>query len=345
MAGRKTVIQLEYDLNVESLLKEIDKLMKRVRKPDLVYVKLSSAWFPRRALDFPPELTKLFCSNPRVKPAWDVFPNIAVRGDAIDNPGDPMTSWIAQTDGTWLKQAYKYLTSDKTHRFFKIIIPCWGVKDEVGEMLDSILEQTFEDYHIVCVDDCSNDGTLDVLKLYCERHPDKITLIQNEKNVGAGESRNIGHYQTLFSIPSDYEWVVDADDYLADKHVLQKIHDFAIQNPKLDVINIGWTCKGTYYVSRLGWPVGLPGRVIRPSVYVPGLGKNIPMGNDVYSHFVMFDTVPGDKIGYLDYNCYVYPKAGRHINDSIKSMDVPREIGMGLMSHRFQKQIVIDEIM
>ena len=71
MAGRKTVVQLEYNSNVESLLKEIDKLMKRVMKPDLVYVKLSSAWFPRRALDFPPELAKLFYGNPRVKPYWD----------------------------------------------------------------------------------------------------------------------------------------------------------------------------------------------------------------------------------------------------------------------------------
>lgn len=71
MAGRKTVVQLEYDLNVESLLKKIDKLMKNTRKPDLVFVKLSSAWFPRRTLDFPPELTKLFYGNPRVKPYWD----------------------------------------------------------------------------------------------------------------------------------------------------------------------------------------------------------------------------------------------------------------------------------
>jgi len=46
-------------------------------------------------------------------------------------------------DNEWLKHAYDYLTVDKHRYFFKLIIPCWGVKDEVGRMLDSILEQTY----------------------------------------------------------------------------------------------------------------------------------------------------------------------------------------------------------
>ena len=197
----------------------------------------------------------------------------------------------------------------------------------------------------MCVDDYSQDGTLDVLKAYCDKYPDKITIIQNERNYGAGESRNIGHFRTLFTIPSEYEWIVDADDYLADKYVLDKIHDYAIHNQDNEVINIGWTCNGKYYVARLGWPIGLPGRVIRPSAYEPGLRKNIPLGNDVYSHFLMFDKVPAERIGSLDYNCYVYPKPGRHINGTAKNMNVPCEIGHALMEHKFRKQIVIDEIM
>ena len=76
MAGRKTIIQLEYNSNVEPLLKEIDKLMKLAKQPDLVYVKFSSSWFPRHDLDIPPELNKLFHVNPSVKSCWDNFPEI-----------------------------------------------------------------------------------------------------------------------------------------------------------------------------------------------------------------------------------------------------------------------------
>jgi hypothetical protein len=83
--------------------------------------------------------------------------------------------------------------------------------------------------------------------------------------------------------------------------------------------------------------VGLPGRVIRPYVYEPGLNNNIPRGNDVYSHFLMFDKVPGERIGSLDYNCYIYPKPGRHLNNAEKNIDAPKEIGHALMEHTFQK--------
>lgn len=77
MAGRKTVVQLEYDLNVESLLKKIDKLLTQDTQPELIYVKLSSAWFPRRELDIPDELNKLFHVNPRIKACWDTFLDVS----------------------------------------------------------------------------------------------------------------------------------------------------------------------------------------------------------------------------------------------------------------------------
>ena len=69
-------------------------------------------------------------------------------------------------------------------------------------MLDSILCQTFTDYHIVCVDDCSSDGTWGVLKRYADTFGDKITLIRNKTNIGAGASRNIGYFNTLETINS-----------------------------------------------------------------------------------------------------------------------------------------------
>ena len=111
--------------------------------------------------------------------------------------------------------------------FIKFIIPCWGIEKTIGRMLDSILKQTFADYHIVCVDDCSTDKTLDVLQQYKERFPDKITLIKNPKNLGAGASRNNGVEQTHDSVPSEFLWVVDGDDYIADANVLKDIHDFS----------------------------------------------------------------------------------------------------------------------
>ncbi len=45
--------------------------MKNTRKPDLVYVKLSSAWFPKRVFDLPKELVEYVGRNPTVKFMWN----------------------------------------------------------------------------------------------------------------------------------------------------------------------------------------------------------------------------------------------------------------------------------
>ena len=108
--------------------------------------------------------------------------------------------------------------------FIKFIIPCWSVQTTIGKMLDSILQQTFKDYHIVCVEDKSPDKTWQVLQTYKKKYPDKITLIKNKQNLGAAESRNQSYLQTKDTIPSEYLWVVDGDDYLADEDVLKDLH-------------------------------------------------------------------------------------------------------------------------
>lgn len=77
-------------------------------------------------------------------------------------------------------------------------------------------------------------------------------------------------------------------------------------------------------------------------MYVPGLFKNLPKGNDVYSHFLMFDMVDDSRIGSFDYNCYIYPKPGKHHNTTAKDINTPVEIGKSLMKYRFRKLNVVN---
>lgn len=80
MAGGKTIVQLEYNSDVDALLKNIDKLMNDTNKPDLVYVKLSSKEFPNRVFDLPNELIEYVGRNPTVKFMWDAM-NILVENN------------------------------------------------------------------------------------------------------------------------------------------------------------------------------------------------------------------------------------------------------------------------
>ena len=53
--------------------------------------------------------------------------------------------------------------------FFSIVIPSYGNVDYLPACLDSLIGQSFEDWEAVVVDDCSNDGSVEVLNDYAER--------------------------------------------------------------------------------------------------------------------------------------------------------------------------------
>lgn len=134
----KNIIWIDFDTNIEKYMASIrDALTK---KPELVYVKISSTWFPNRMMDLPKSFVKFVMQNPRVKVVWDMFSRDVLLGEwPMQNTAKTRTL-TSYMDNEWLKHAYDYLTADKRRYFFKLIIPCWGVKDEVGRMIDSILE-------------------------------------------------------------------------------------------------------------------------------------------------------------------------------------------------------------
>ena len=93
-----------------------------------------------------------------------------------------------------------------------IIIPCYNVEKYVAECLDSILSQTIgqETLEILCVDDCSTDGTVNILKKYEKNYPDIIGVILCSDNGRQGTARNIGlQYAT-----GEYISFIDGDDWI-----------------------------------------------------------------------------------------------------------------------------------
>ena len=57
------------------------------------------------------------------------------------------------------------------------------------EQLDSRIEQTYQDFRIIIRDDCSDDNSMDVIREYIIKYPEKISLISNNgKNLGSANS-------------------------------------------------------------------------------------------------------------------------------------------------------------
>lgn len=47
-----------------------------------------------------------------------------------------------------------------------IILPTYNGQQYIGEAIESIIEQTFQDWELIIVDDCSSDNTLDIIRKY-----------------------------------------------------------------------------------------------------------------------------------------------------------------------------------
>ena len=102
---------------------------------------------------------------------------------------------------------------------FSVIIPAYNVENYIIMALKSLFEQTFQDFEIICVDDCSNDHTAEILQNYSEQDK-RIKIITNNEHLGPGEARNIA----LKSAQGKYIACLDADD-IFDKKFLQVAYD------------------------------------------------------------------------------------------------------------------------
>lgn len=91
-----------------------------------------------------------------------------------------------------------------------VIIPTFNRRSTIKRAIDSVLTQTWKNFEIIIVDDCSTDDTFAFIQ---EQYGtlDNLIYIINEQNCGAGESRNIGvsyaHGDYIAFHDSDDEWM------------------------------------------------------------------------------------------------------------------------------------------
>ncbi len=100
-----------------------------------------------------------------------------------------------------------------------VIIPVYNVEMYLRECLDSILNQTFSDFEIICVNDGATDSSLQILNEYART--DKRITVVNQKNSGPSVSRNKG----IQLAKGEYIAFIDSDDYLLNNDYLEKLYN------------------------------------------------------------------------------------------------------------------------
>ncbi len=86
-----------------------------------------------------------------------------------------------------------------------VILTVYNCEKYIKEAIDSILDQTFEDFELITINDGSTDGTLDIIKNYCDP---RLIIIDNRDNVGIPKSLN----KALQIAKGEYVARQDADD-------------------------------------------------------------------------------------------------------------------------------------
>ena len=89
-----------------------------------------------------------------------------------------------------------------------VVMPMYNGLHYVGEAIERIISQTFEDWELLVIDDTSTDGSPEVVREYCARDK-RIKLLTNNSDLhGAGPARNIG----IENAVGEYVAMMDADD-------------------------------------------------------------------------------------------------------------------------------------
>jgi len=91
-----------------------------------------------------------------------------------------------------------------------IVVPVYNAERFLERCLGSLKDQTLEDLEIVCVDDASTDGSLQLLQTLASEDP-RIRVLHSQTNHGASVSRNIG----IDASTGDYVAFLDSDDRVA----------------------------------------------------------------------------------------------------------------------------------
>lgn len=92
-----------------------------------------------------------------------------------------------------------------------IIVPVYNCEDYISDCIGSIKRQSFSNLEVICVNDCSTDRSLEVLKRETSSDP-RFKVISLDKNAGQGHARNLA----LDQATGEYIQFLDADDYIVD---------------------------------------------------------------------------------------------------------------------------------
>ncbi len=175
-----------------------------------------------------------------------------------------------------------------SEKLFSIIMPAYNAEKLIAASIESVIAQTYPNFELIVIDDCSADHTVEIVQNYIARDK-RVNLLKKEKNQGVAEARNTG----LNHAKGDFVAFLDSDDKWAEDKLEKQLAVLKERND-VDVVY------GSYYRFN---SEGVKNVVKVPNVLdKKELLKGNPIGNlTAIYNFKKYPEIRQKKIGHEDY--------------------------------------------
>ena len=116
-----------------------------------------------------------------------------------------------------------------------VIIPTYNRAHLISRAIQSVLDQSYQDFEIIVVDDCSTDNTEEVIREFQEKD-ERIRYIRHERNKGPAAARNSG----IKAVKGEYIAFQDSDDEWLPEKLEKQMKVFKISPPEVGVVYTGF---------------------------------------------------------------------------------------------------------
>lgn len=242
-----------------------------------------------------------------------------------------------------------YTVMTKKDPLVSVVMPAYNAEKFIGESIESILNQTFKDFEFIILDDCSKDGTWEIIQEYAKKD-ERIVPVKNEKNLNIALNRNKGVEM------SKGKYIVwqDADD-ISKPERIEKLVNYMESHPEvgicgsfiqsfdeggdLDIREYGTKDEQLRKCIFMFSPVAQPAAIIRKAAFdiVGKYNEDFPPAEDIDMSFrigehFQFANIPEVLLNYRE-----HPESATHtrIKKSLKSTLAIRKIYIKSPKYKF----------
>jgi len=171
-----------------------------------------------------------------------------------------------------------------------VFITSYNHKEYLTEAIESVLNQTLRPFEIIIVDDCSSDGSQQVIRQFADRHSGLVRAYYHDRNLGISKNKAFAQKQAR----GDWLTYLDGDDRFLPEKLKTEME--VIRNHP----NVGLVYSNFYYMDSEGRRTGQwsDGPLPEGDVFIDVFGRNFPRNNVFRNELVARGCL--DAIGFYD---------------------------------------------